>query len=292
MPSSRDLVRRIRSVKGTQQITKAMKMVAAAKLRRAQTAVTKARPYADTMARVLGSLASRTEFTHPMLSTREGTRARLVVISSDKGLCGSFNANMLREADRLIKSDRWESLDLVTIGRKASDHYRRQEAVTVVHDERETMSKLGADDGPRLGEMFTEAFTSGEVDEVWLIYNKFASLIRQEITLERLLPIEAEALESEAAVETEGPPVDYLYEPNVEELMSALLPRHVQAQVQRCLYDSAAAEQAARMTSMEAATKNAGEMIENLTLLYNRTRQAGITMELLEIVAGAQALAD
>ena len=130
------------------------------------------------------------------------------------------------------------------------------------------------------------------MDEVWLIYNKFASLIRQEITLERLLPIEAEALESEAAVETEGPPVDYLYEPNVEELMSALLPRHVQAQVQRCLYDSAAAEQAARMTSMEAATKNAGEMIENLTLLYNRTRQVGITMELLEIVAGAQALAD
>ncbi len=292
MPSSKDLVRRIRSVKGTQQITKAMKMVAAAKLRRAQEAVTQARPYADTMARVLGSLASRTESSHPMLESREGTRARMVVITSDKGLCGSFNANLLREADRVIKRDRWESLDLVAIGRKASDHYRRREAVRVVHDERETMSKLTASDGPRLGEMFTEAFTSDEVDEVWLMYNKFVSLIRQEITLERLLPIEADTLGSDVNVETDGPPVDYLYEPNVEDLMSALLPRHVQAQVQRCLYDSAAAEQAARMTSMGAATKNAGEMIDKLTLLYNRTRQASITMELLEIVAGAQALAD
>jgi len=292
LPSSRDLVRRIRSVKGTQQITKAMKMVAAAKLRRAQETVTEARPYADTMARVLGSLASRTEFSHPMLESREGTRARLVVISSDKGLCGSFNANLLREADRVIRSDRWESLDLVTIGRKASDHYRRRDDLTVVHDERDTMSKLTAADGSRLGEMFTEAFTSGAVDEVWMIYNKFASLIRQEITLEQLLPIEPDTLETEADAATEGPPVDYLYEPDPEGLLSALLPRHVQAQVQRCLYDSAAAEQAARMTSMDAATKNAGEMIDSLTLLYNRTRQAGITMELLEIVAGAQALAE
>ncbi len=290
MPSSRDLVRRIRSVKGTQQITKAMKMVAAAKLRRAQEAINQARPYADTMARVLGSLASRTEHSHPLLETREGSRARLVVISSDKGLCGSFNANLLRESDRLIRSDRWESLDLVAVGRKVSDHYRRRETVTVVAEERETMSKLTAADGPRLGEQFIEAFTSDEVDEVWVLYNKFVSLIRQEITLERLLPIEPESLESDAA--SEGPPVDYLYEPDPEGLLSALLPRHVQAQVQRCLYDSAAAEQASRMTSMDAATKNAGEMIESLTLLYNRTRQAGITKELLEIVAGAQALAE
>ena len=152
------------------------------------------------------------------------------------------------------------------------------------------MSKLTAADGPRLGEQFIEAFTSDEVDEVWVLYNKFVSLIRQEITLERLLPIEPESLESDAA--SEGPPVDYLYEPDPEGLLSALLPRHVQAQVQRCLYDSAAAEQASRMTSMDAATKNAGEMIESLTLLYNRTRQAGITKELLEIVAGAQALAE
>ena len=290
MPSTRDLKRRIRSVKGTQQITKAMKMVAAAKLRRAQQAITQARPYADTMARVLGSLASRTEFSHPMLEPKERTRARLVIITSDKGMCGSFNANVMREADRLLgEEDRWERVDLVTIGRKASDFFRRR-SHTIVHDERETMSKLTAADGPRLGEMFTEAFVTDEVDEVWLLYNTFVNMIRQEITLDRLLPIEPEVLEDDR--QTDGPRVDYLYEPDAQVLLDALLPRHVEAQVQRCLYDSAAAEQAARMTSMEAATKNAEDMIDNLTLLYNRTRQAGITRELLEIVAGAQALAD
>jgi len=212
-----------------------------------------------------------------------------VVISSDKGLCGSFNANLLREAARTLRNERWESVDVVAIGRKASDFFRRRDW-TVIHQERDTMSKLTAADGPRLGDMFIEAFADNEVDEVWLVYNKFVSLIRQEITVERLLPIAPEVLDAGAA--THGPPVDYLYEPGPEALLSALLPRHVQAQVQRCLYDSAAAEQASRMTSMDAATKNAGEMIDNLTLLYNRTRQAGITKELLEIVAGAQALAE
>jgi F-type H+-transporting ATPase subunit gamma len=267
-----------------------MKMVAAAKLRRAQAAITQARPYADTMARVLGSLASRTEHSHPLLETRESSRARLVVISSDKGLCGSFNANLLREASRVLtRRDRWESVDVVAIGRKASDFFRRRDW-TVVRDERETMSKLTATDGERLGSMFTEAFTSGEVDEVWLLYNRFVSLIRQEITLERLLPIEPPTVDQGSVAD--GPPVDYLYEPDAATLLATLLPRHVEAQVQRCLYDSAAAEQSARMTSMDAATKNAGDMIDSLTLLYNRTRQAGITKELLEIVAGAQALAE
>jgi F-type H+-transporting ATPase subunit gamma len=290
VPSTRDLRRRIRSVQGTQQITKAMKMVAAAKLRRAQAAITQARPYADTMARVLSSLASRTEHSHPLLETRESSRARLVVISSDKGLCGSFNANLLREASRVLtRRDRWESVDVVAIGRKASDFFRRRDW-SVVHDERETMSKLTATDGERLGSMFTEAFTSGAVDEVWLLYNRFVSLIRQEITLERLLPIEPP--EPPGGSVADSPPVDYLYEPDAATLLATLLPRHVEAQVQRCLYDSAAAEQSARMTSMDAATKNAGDMIDSLTLLYNRTRQAGITKELLEIVAGAQALAE
>jgi F-type H+-transporting ATPase subunit gamma len=267
-----------------------MKMVAAAKLRRAQQAITEARPYADTMARVLASLASRTESSHPMLETKEGTRARLVIITSDKGLCGSFNANVAREAERLLRdTDRWESVEVVTIGRKASDYFRRR-TYNVVHDERETMSKLTGEDGPRLGQMFTEAFVTDEVDEVWLLYNKFVNMIRQDITLERLLPIEPDV--PEEASQADGPPVDYLYEPDAEGLLAALLPRHVEAQVQRCLYDSAAAEQAARMTSMGAATKNAEDMIESLTLLYNRTRQAAITKELLEIVAGAQALAE
>jgi F-type H+-transporting ATPase subunit gamma len=262
-----------------------MKMVAAAKLRRAQERITRARPYADTMARVLGSLATRSEYSHPLLSSRETTSVWLVVITSDKGMCGSFNANLLREAERELKGNRWPNVEVVAVGRKASEYFRRREC-TVVHEERETMSNVGVDDGSRLGQMFTQAFTSGQVDEVWLLYNRFVSVIRQQITLERLLPLEPPAVEGQS----DGPPVDYLYEPDAHTLLEELLPRHVEAQVQRSLYDSAAAEQAARMTSMDAATKNAGDMIESLTQLYNRTRQAGITKELLEIVSGAQAL--
>ncbi len=286
MPSTRDLQRRIRSVKGTQQITKAMKMVAAAKLRRAQERIIEARPYAETMARVLASLAARTEYSHPMLERRsKGGSIWIVVVTSDKGMCGSFNANLLREAERELKGDRWDDVEIVAVGRKASDYFRRRRW-NVVHEERETMSKIGPEDGARLGAMFIQAFTSGEVDEVWLLYNRFASVIRQEITVERLLPVEPPELKDESGDVL----VDYLYEPDAVHLLDELLPANVEVQVQRCLYDSAAAEQAARMTSMEAATKNAGEMIDSLTLLYNRTRQAGITKELLEIVSGAQAL--
>jgi F-type H+-transporting ATPase subunit gamma len=287
LPSTRDLQRRIRSVKGTQQITKAMNMVAAAKLRRAQAAIEQARPYADTMARVLASLAARTEHSHPLLERRDNGAARwLVVITSDKGMCGSFNANLLREAERQLKSGRWQGVEIAAIGRKGSDFFRHR-AWNVVHEERETMSKVEAADGPRLGQMFTQAFSSGQVDEVWLLYNRFVSIMRQQVSLERLLPVEPPEMEQ---TDDGGELVDYLYEPDAVTLLGELLPRHVEAQVQRCLYDSAAAEQAARMTSMDAATKNAGDMIDSLTLLYNRTRQAGITKELLEIVSGAQAL--
>ncbi len=285
MPSTRDLRRRIRSVKGTQQITRAMQMVAASKLRRAQAAVEQARPWADTLARVLASLAARTEHGHPLLERREGSSAWLVVVTSDKGLCGSFNANLLRQAERELRSDRWQESAVVAVGRKGSDFFRHR-SFRVVHEERETMSNLTADDGPRLAKMGIDAFTSGQADEVWLLYNRFVSVLRQEITLERLLPIEPPAVEEESGEAL----VDYLYEPDAATLLDQLLPSHVEAQVQRTLYDSGAAEQAARMTSMDAATKNAGDMIDSLTLLYNRTRQAAITKELLEIVSGAQAL--
>ena len=284
MPSTRDLRRRIRSVAGTQQITKAMKMVAAAKLRRAQSAITDARPYADTLARVLGGVAARTEHSHPLLEAHEGNRAWLIVVTSDKGLCGSFNANLLRTAERELRGDRFDEVEVLAIGRKASDYFRRREW-SVAHEERDTMNRLGPDDGPRLAQMAIAAFTSGQVDAVWVLYNQFVNLIRQEVTLQRLLPIEPPP-----ADEIEDARVDYLYEPGPAELLASLLPRHVEAQMQRILLDSAAAEQAARMTSMDAATKNAGEMIDNLTLLYNRTRQAAITKELIEIVSGAQAL--
>jgi F-type H+-transporting ATPase subunit gamma len=285
LPNTRDLVRRIRSVKGTQQITKAMKMVAAAKLRRAQAAITDARPWADTLTHVLANVAARTEFSHPLLEPHEGERTWLMVISSDKGLCGSFNANLLRQVERDLRSRRWPEVELRVVGRKASEFFRRR-SWSVVLDERETMSRLSADSGPRLGQKLIGAFTGGAVDQVWLAYNSFVNLIRQEVVIQRLLPIEPPPVADDGSLAR----VDYLYEPDARSLLAELLPRHVETQVQRALYDSAAAEQAARMTSMDAATRNAGEMIERLTLLYNRTRQAAITRELIEIVSGAQAL--
>ena len=285
MPNTRDLVRRIQSVKGTQQITKAMKMVAAAKLRRAQDAITQARPWADTLSLVLGNVAARTEFSHPLLQAHEGEKTWVVIISSDKGLCGSFNSNLLRSVEKALQSDRWPEVELAVIGRKASDYYRTRRWPIVIN-ERETMSKLSALDGPRLGRKFIDAFTSGTVDSVWLAYNSFVNMIRQNVTVVRLLPIEPPKVSDDV----DAPQVDYLYEPDARTLLAELLPRHVETQVQRALYDSAAAEQAARMTSMDAATRNAGDMIDALTLLYNRTRQAAITKELIEIVSGAQAL--
>jgi F-type H+-transporting ATPase subunit gamma len=176
-------------------------------------------------------------------------------------------------------------VELVVIGRKASDYFRRRRWELAI-DERTTISNLSAADGPRLDERFIEAFTSGEIDSVWLAYNSFVNMIRQDLKIERLLPIEPPTVE-ETADEAQ---VDYLYEPDARTLLAELLPRHVETQVQRALFDSAAAEQAARMTSMDAATRNAGDMIDSLTQLYNRTRQAAITKELIEIVSGAQAL--
>ncbi len=286
MPNTRDLVRRIQSVKGTQQITKAMKMVAAAKLRRAQEAITEARPWADTLANVLGSVSARTEFSHPLLEEHDGDATWIVVISSDKGLCGSFNTNLVRSLEKQLKGERWpDTTELAVVGRKASDFFRSRQWNLVIN-ERSVMSKVSAEDGPRLGQQFMEAFTTGAADEVWLVYNSFVNMIRQDVKIERLLPIEPPSVEGEE----DEYQVDHLYEPDAQTLLAELLPRHVETQVQKALYDSAAAEQAARMTSMDTATRNAGDMIDALTMLYNRTRQAAITKELIEIVSGAQAL--
>ena len=285
MPNTRDLVRRIQSVKGTQQITKAMKMVAAAKLRRAQEAISEAKPWAETLSHVLANVAARTEFSHPLLEDHEGEKTWVVVVSSDKGLCGSFNTTLVRAVEKDLEADRWPEVELAVVGRKASDYFRSRRWNLVV-DERETMSTLTAEPGPRLGQHFVEAFTSGRVDSVWLVYNSFVNMIRQDLVVDRLLPIEPPTV----ADDGDQSQVDYLYEPDARTLLAELLPRHVETQVQRALYDSAAAEQAARMTSMDAATRNAGDMIDALTLLYNRTRQAAITKELIEIVSGALAL--
>jgi F-type H+-transporting ATPase subunit gamma len=285
LPNTRDLVRRIQSVKGTQQITKAMKMVAASRLRRAQEAITHARPWADTLSHVLANVAARTEFSHPLLEAHEGEKTWVVIISSDKGLCGSFNSNLLRTVEKDLVSGRWPEVELAVIGRKASDYFKSRRWPLVIN-ERDTISSLSAAAGPRLGQQFIEAFTSGAVDSVWLAYNSFVNMIRQDVTVTRLLPLEP----PKVADDQDQSQVDYLYEPDARTLLAELLPRHVETQVQRALYDSAAAEQAARMTSMDAATRNAGDMIDALTMLYNRTRQAAITKELIEIVSGAQAL--
>jgi F-type H+-transporting ATPase subunit gamma len=263
-----------------------MKMVAAAKLRRAQEAITHARPWADTLSHVLANVAARTEFSHPLLEDHEGERTWVVVISSDKGLCGSFNTNILRAVEKDLEEDRWPEVELAVVGRKASDYFRSRRWNLVVND-RETMSAPTAEAGPRLGKRFVEAFTSGEVDSVWLVYNSFVNMIRQDLVVDRLLPIEPPTVVDEDQDESQ---VDYLYEPDARTLLAELLPRHVETQVQRAIFDSAAAEQASRMTSMDAATRNAGDMIDALTMLYNRTRQAAITKELIEIVSGAQAL--
>jgi len=284
LANTRDIVRRIRSVKGTQQITKAMKMVAAAKLRRAQDRINQARPWADTLSKVLANVAARTEYSHPLLEAQDGERTWIVVISSDKGLCGAFNHNLVRAVERELEGERWTDAELFVIGRKASDYFRRRRWPLNV-DERDTMTNLSSDDGPRLGRRLIEGFASGDVGSVWLAYSSFVNMIRQDIVIERLLPIEPPP-----ASDDDGVRVDYLYEPDPETLLAELLPRHVETQVQRALYDSAAAEHAARMTSMTAATRNAGDLIDALTMLYNRTRQAAITKELIEIVSGAQAL--
>ena len=284
MANTRDLRRRIRSVKGTQQITKAMKMVAAAKLRRAQVRILQARPYAETLSRVLGSLAERTEHTHPLLQQRDVRSVWLVVITSDKGLCGSFNHNLLRYAAQLLDSDRWASSQVVPIGKKAVDFFTKR-AYTVAAAEPNVMSNITAAEGRRIAASLIDAFTAGEADEIWVVYNRFLSLIRHETVLARLLPVEPPAGD-----EATLPNIDYIYEPDAATLLGELLPRHIEVQVQTALYDSSAAEHAARMTAMDAATKNANDMIDRLTLLYNRTRQAAITKELIEIVSGAQAL--
>jgi F-type H+-transporting ATPase subunit gamma len=285
LPNTRDLVRRIRSVKGTQQITKAMKVVATAKLRRAKEAITRARPWADALSQVLANVAARTEFSHPLLESHDGDRTWVVVITSDKGLCGAFNANLLRAVEKDLEGGRWPNAEIAVMGRKASDFFRRRRWNLIV-DERETMSKLTANDGPRLAKQLIDGFSSGEVESVWMAYSSFVNMIRQDIVIERLLPIEAPT----AAESVDEAQVDYLYEPDARTLLAELLPLHVETQVQRALYDSVAAEHAARMTSMTTATRNADDMIAALTLLYNRTRLAAITRELIEIVSGAPAL--
>jgi len=294
MPSLIDLRRRIRSVKNTQQITKAMKMVAASKLRRAQERIMNGRPYAQQMERVLGSVASRVDSSlHPLLTDREigpDSRTLVIVVSGDKGLCGSFNTNVIKAAGLYVTQSSFPC-SLGLIGRKARDFFVRR-GFTVAFEETGIFQQLRFDDAQRIAKAATDAFLAGEVDRVMLVYNEFRSVLTQRVVVSQLLPIPRAAVdEATSAVSTAGAAtVDYLYEPEPAKILDQLLPRYIVVQVARALLESNAAFYAAQMTAMDTATKNSSEMIGSLTLYMNKVRQAAITREIIEVVSGAQAL--
>ena len=289
MPSLIDLRRRIRAVKNTQQITKAMKMVAASKLRRAQERMTSARPYARQMHRVLASLATRVDpAAHPLLAIRELTPASttlLIIVTADKGLCGSFNTNIIKAAGAFLV-DSPHPCTLGLVGRKGRDFFARR-GFNVFFERIGIFQKLKFEDARSIAVTAIDAFVSGTADQVILAYNEFKSVISQRVVIEPLLPIPRAEVEAEGEA---APLVDYLYEPSPQAIFDDLLPRHVEVQVYRALLESNAAFFAAQMTAMDTATKNSAEMINSLTLYMNKVRQAAITREIIEVVSGAEAL--
>jgi len=286
MASLRDIRKRIRSVRNTQQITKAMKMVAAAKLRKAQDAILSARPYAQMLDHIISEVVGRAEWmAHPLLVARPVKKVELVVITSDRGLAGGFNSNVLRRAVRFFYDQQpiYRNIEISTIGRKGHDFFRRRK-IAVRKDFAGLYSRLDYRAAADIAGEFAADFASGEVDGVFLLYNEFISAISQRVTMVQLLPLRSP--EPPAG----PPPVDFKYEPDVASVLGKLAPQAVVIRFYRALLESVASEQGARMSAMEAATSNASEMIDRLTLFYNRTRQAVITKELMEIVSGAEAL--
>jgi F-type H+-transporting ATPase subunit gamma len=287
MPSLIDLRRRVRAVKNTQQITKAMKMVAASKLRRAQDRIMAARPYAIQMQRVLASLSARVDSSvHPLLTVREprpDSRTLVIVVTGDKGLCGSFNTNVIKAAGAFIGGSA-QPCSLGLVGRKGREFFGRR-AFDIAFERIGLFQRLRYEDASDIAQTAVDAFLSGEVDRVVLAYNEFRSVISQRVVVDQLLPVARADVET-----TRGPQVDYLYEPSAEEIFGKLLPRYVEVQTYRALLESNAAFFAAQMTAMDTATKNSAEMIASLTLYMNKVRQAAITREIIEVVSGAEAL--
>jgi F-type H+-transporting ATPase subunit gamma len=286
MPSLIDLRRRIRAVKSTQQITKAMKMIAASRLRKSQERVVNARPFAIQALRVLRDLAARTDAgAHPLLAVREEKAVLAFILTSDKGLCGSFNTNIIKAAVQAIVDRPNQHVDLGLVGRKGRDFFRRR-GFPVVYEAVNVFQHLKFEDAEAIAQVAIDYYTEKKTDAVYLVYNEFKSVIQQRIVAEKLLPIpRADLNEVDAAAR-----MDYIYEPDPSTLFDRILPGHVRVQVWHALLESAAAENAARMTAMDAATKNATDMIDSLTLYMNKVRQAGITREIIEVVSGAQAL--
>ncbi|MHB1026002.1 MAG: ATP synthase F1 subunit gamma, partial [Desulfobacteria bacterium] len=279
--------KRVSSVKSTQQITRAMKMVSAAKLRRAQDGINAARPYARKMREVIQAVAAKAgEDAHPLLASREGTRLALLVVTSDRGLCGSFNSGLTRAVHRFLKEhrDEYEEVTLFVIGRKGRDFFRRRE-IPIRKEYLGVLGSVSRNHAEAVANDLVGGFLDGEFDEVQIAFNEFRSAISQVVRFEKMFPI---ALESSG--EAARDEVDYLYEPSREEILAKLLPKYVQTMILRVLLESVAGEHGARMTAMDSATNNSVDMIARLTLQMNRARQATITTELTEIVSGAEAL--
>ena len=281
MPALIDIRRRIRSTKNTQQITKAMKMVSAAKLRRAQEAIFAARPYARKMMEVLNGVATRADSAHhPLLQERGEDKVLLVIVTADKGLAGGFNANIIRAAVQFLEERTAKDLRLDLIGRKGRDFFKRRR-FAIRTEKLGLFQALKFAAAREMADELIKIYIEGEVDQVYLLYNEFKSVIQQRVVVERLLPI------TKLDFDPKEPALDYIYEPAPEQIFSKLLPRHVQFQVWRALLESAAAEHGARMSAMDAATNNAEDMIDRLTLYMNKVRQAAITKEIIEVVSGA-----
>ena len=295
MPNLLDIRRRIKSVKNTQQITKAMKMVSAAKLKRAQDRVVTARPFANKMMEVLGQLAKRTDedFHHPLLDLRGDERYLLVLVTADKGLCGAFNTNLTKAAQQFMRDNADKTIEIVAIGRKGRDFFRNRHAT--ISGEYLGLTGKGRvefSEALEVARSIIKQYTDDEgIDKVFLIYNEFKSVLSQRVVLEQLLPV-SRAKEEELEVKSQQAVslVDYIYEQPPEEIFSRLLPRLVETQIFRALLESVASEHGARMTAMDSASKNASELIDSLTLNMNRIRQAAITNEIIEVVSGAAAL--
>ena len=307
MPSLLDIRRRVRAVKSTQQITKAMKMVAASRLRRAQERIQHARPYATEMLRVLNSLATRVDPSlHPLLDERRapqvGGKALLFVITADRGLCGSFNTNAIKGASTFIVENPAREVALGLVGRRGRDYFARR-GFEVRYEQVNLFATLQFSHAKSIADAAVEAFTTGQADSVYLVYNEFRSVMSQRIVVERLLPIprlDVDAMSAgapgsakpgEAGPQSAGrtPQIDYIYEPTPEALFNTLIPRHVEIQAFRALLESNAAFYAAQMTAMDSASRNAADMIDQLTLYMNKVRQAAITREIIEVVSGAGA---
>lgn len=285
MPSLIDLRRRIRSVKNTQQITKAMKMVAAAKLRRAQERVLASRPYAELYTQMLADVAGAAaaaggEISHPLLEVRPESRILLILVTSDRGLAGAFNSNLIKSAQNFLNEHKGKEIHLEAIGRKGRDFFARRE-LKLSGEHLGVVDKARFADAAAIANKVVSAYAEGSYDAVYLIYNEFKSVMTQKLTLTQLLPVKVSAGEESK---------DYIYEQPPAQLLGTLLPKYVETGIYRAMLESAASEHAARMTAMDAASSNAADVIESLTLNLNRVRQAGITKEIIEIVSGAAAL--